>query len=358
MTRDARAVIDLAALRHNFQRARVAAPKSRVLAVIKANAYGHGLITIAQALDAADGFGVACVNEAVRLREAGIKQTIVCLQGFKDSDELDEACARRIDVAVHTPYQLDMLARARLERPARVWLKLDTGMGRLGFAPQQAGAVYLRLREMRQVATTITLMTHLAGADDRDSDGTPQQLTAFERAVEALSGARSVANSAGILAWPNSHRDWVRPGIMLYGGTPFEDDDAAQHGLRPVMTLTAPLLAVKSLAAGDAVGYAGTWVCPEAMRVGVVASGYADGYPRHAQVGTPILINGRLTQLIGRVGMDMITIDLRGCEAQAGDRVTLWGRGLAVDTVARCAGTVSYELMCAVGGRVRTEFVQ
>ncbi len=358
MTRAARAVIDLPALRHNLQCARVAAPKSRVLAVVKANAYGHGMITIAQALGAADGFGVACVNEAVRLREAGIKQTIVCLQGFKDSDELNEACARQIDVAVHAPHQLDMLARARLERPARVWLKLDTGMGRLGFAPQHASAAYLRLHEMRQVAATITLMTHLAGADDRDSDNTPQQLTVFEHAVEAMSGAQSIANSAGILAWPNSHRDWVRPGIMLYGGTPFGDDEATQYGLRPVMTLTAPLLAVKSLAAGEPVGYAGTWVCPEAMPVGIVATGYADGYPRHAQVGTPVLINGRLTQLIGRVCMDMITIDLRGCEAQPGDRVTLWGHGLAIDAIARRAGTVSYELMCAVSGRVHTEVVQ
>lgn len=353
--RAARAVINLAALCHNLRCVREAAPKSRILAIIKANGYGHGLTAVAQAMDEADGFGVACMEEALVLRAAGTDKLIVSLQGFKDKQELAEAAAQHVDLALHDNYQLEMLASARLMRPVNIWLKVDTGMARLGFAPERAASVYRALRELPQVAAIPVLMTHLACADDRGGMFTQRQLATFERAVEGLAGARSIANSAGILAWPASHQDWVRPGIMLYGGTPFADCEAARYGLRPVMTLSAPLLTIKHLKAGDAVGYAGAWVCPETMPIGVVAIGYADGYPRHARSGTPVLINGRRARLVGRVCMDMLMIDLRGCDARPRDEVVLWGEDLPVDDVARCADTVGYELLCAAGSRVRTK---
>jgi alanine racemase len=355
MIRAARAAISLAALRHNLRRMREAAPQSRVLAVVKANAYGHGLATVARTLTEADGFGVACMDEAVSLRETDVAGTIVSLQGFREPADLSEAAQHRIDLVLHDESQLQMLRSASLARPVSIWLKVDTGMARLGIAPERVSSVYRTLREMPQVRAVPVLMTHLACADDRGSDFTAHQLASFERAVAGLPGARSIANSAALLAWPNSQYQWVRPGIALYGSSPFSDDDAARFGLKPVMTLTAPLLSVKKLNAGETVGYAGTWVCPEAMMIGITAIGYADGYPRHARSGTPVLVNGRRTQIIGRVCMDMMMIDLRGCDARPGDEVTLWGEDLPVDEIARYAGTVGYDLLCAVGGKVRTE---
>lgn len=355
--RAARALIDRSALRHNFQRVREAAPHSRILAVIKANAYGHGAVTVAQTLGDADGFGVACVDEGLMLRAAGIDKTIVSLQGFKSESELVKAAAHNIDLTVHDAYQVELLAAARRAGPLGVWLKVDTGMARLGFAPDKLAAIHRTLSDLPAVASAPVLMTHLACADDRDSDYSRHQLDTFERAVEALTGARSIANSAGILAWPDSHEDWVRPGIMLYGGSPFIDDTAEDAGLKPVMTLVAPLITRRWMRKGEPVGYGNSWLAPEAMPIGVAAIGYADGYPRHASTGTPVLINGRRTQLVGRVCMDMITIDLRGCNARAGDEVTLWGKGLPVDEVARCATTVGYELLCAAGNRVRAEII-
>jgi alanine racemase len=358
MMRAARAVIDLSALSHNLQRVRAAAPESRVLAMVKADGYGHGLVTVAQALAGADGFGVACVDEAAWLRQAGIEHMVVSLQGFRDQQELIEAAMLRIDLAIHAEDQLELLARTRLAQPVSIWLKIDTGMARLGFRPEQAATVYRRLRELPQVVGAPVLMTHLACADDRDGDYTRHQLRRFARAIQGLEGLRSIANSAAILAAPETHADWTRPGIMLYGGAPFADRSAAQDDLRPAMTLAAPLVAIKQLDAGDPIGYGGSWTCPEPMAIGIAAIGYGDGYPRHATSGTPVLVNGRRAQLIGRVCMDMITIDLRGCPARAGDEVTLWGAGLPVEEIARCAGTVNYELLCAVSGRVHAMTVR
>jgi len=355
--RAARALIDLSALRHNFQQVREAAPHSRILAVIKANAYGHGAVAVAQTLAQADGFGVACVDEGLALRAAGIDKTIVSLQGFKSESELVKAAAHNIGLTVHDAYQVELLAAASLADRVNVWLKVDTGMARLGFAPAEAAAVYQRLCESRRLASTPVLMTHLACADDRRSDYSRHQLSVFDRAIQTLDGARSTANSAGILAWPDSREDWVRPGIMLYGGSPFIDDTAENAGLKPVMTLTAPLITRRWMRNGEPVGYGNSWSAPEAMPIGVAAIGYADGYPRHAGTGTPVLINGRRTQIVGRVCMDMITVDLRDCEARPGDEVTLWGKGLPVDEVARCATTVGYELLCAAGNRVRAEIM-
>jgi alanine racemase len=298
------------------------------------------------------------MDEALTLRESGVDKTVVSLQGFRDQQELIEAAAHGIDIVLHDDFQVEMLASTQLDRPVRVWLKVDTGMSRLGFAPERATSMYQALRELPHVESVPVLMTHLACADDRDSACTSDQLAVFARAGDGLSTARSISNSAGILAWPESHCDWVRPGITLYGGSPFTDEEPTRFGLKPVMTLRAPLLTVKRLGAGDSVGYAGTWVCPEAMRVGVVGIGYADGYPRHARTGTPVMINGRRTQLIGRVCMDMLMIDLRDCRARPGDEVVLWGETLPVDEVARCADTVGYDLLCAVGGKVRMEIAR
>jgi len=355
MMRAARASIDRSALRHNFQRVRASAPNSRILAILKADAYGHGALTVAQTLDDAHGFGVASVEEALALRAAGIDKTIVSLQGFKSALELAKAAVNNIDVTVHDAYQIELLAAASFAEPVNVWLKVDTGMARLGFAPTEIATVHRRVTELPQVTTAPVLMTHLACADERRSDYSRHQLGIFEHVTEALTGKRSVANSAGILAWPESHGDWVRPGIMLYGASPFVYDTAEHAGLKPVMTLAAPLITRRWMRAGEPVGYGNSWTAPEAMPIGVAAIGYADGYPRNDGTGTPVLLNGQLTQLIGRVCMDMITIDLRGCDARVGDEVTLWGNGLPVDEVARSATTVGYELLCAVGNRVRAE---
>jgi alanine racemase len=350
-----RAVIDTAALRHNLSRVRELAPGCRVNAVIKANAYGHGLVTAARALDGADAFAVARIEEAVTLREAGCRARIVLLEGFDDAPGLEVAAHHSLEPFVHQPFQVELLEAWRGPREIRAWLKVDTGMHRLGFHPREAAAIHTRLAGSPRVST-LGWMTHLANADDRASAATDLQIDAFDRTIAGLSCPQSIANSGGILAWPHSHRDWVRPGIMLYGASPFLTDTGADHGLKPVMTLTSEIMAVKLYGAGDAIGYGGTWVCPEEMAVGVVAIGYGDGYPRHASSGTPVLVNGVRLPLVGRVSMDMITVDLRGCPTTApGDPVVLWGNGLPVEEVARRAGTIPYELLCGVTQRVHFE---
>lgn len=351
--RPTQAVIDLSALRHNLARVRAAAPHARVMAAIKANAYGHGLIRAARALEGADALGVACLAEAQSLREAGISVPITLLEGFFHADELESIAALNLAVVIHHTSQLQLLEQARLGRPIPVWVKLDTGMHRIGFPPEQAGEVVRRLDRCPNVSALLGLMTHLANADDRQDPTTPRQLARFEQAAAGLPGERSIANSAGVLGWPASHANWVRPGIMLYGASPFVGGRGEAEGLRPVMNLRSELMAVNRLQRGDAVGYGGTWVCPEAMPVGVVAIGYGDGYPRHAPSGTPVLVNGRRVPLIGRVSMDMLSVDLRSQpEAAVGDPVVLWGEGLAAEEVAEQAGTIAYELFCGVTPRV------
>lgn len=352
----ATARIDLRALRGNLETARRRAPGSRVMAIVKANAYGHGLVPVARALvagsAAVDAFGVACMAEALTLREAGLRQPVLLLEGVPDAAELRLAAHHDLDLVVHHADQLVLLERARLPVPVRVWVKLDTGMHRLGFPAQQAQLLCQRLAQCPNVRVA-AWMTHLAYADDRRSPQTPQQLARFQAAVDGLEGLRSVANSGGLLGWPQAHLDWVRPGIMLYGVSPFLGRSAEQEGLRPVMSLHTRLIAVNALRKGDAVGYGGAWVCPEDMPVGVAAIGYGDGYPRHAAMGTPVLVNGRRAGLVGRVSMDMICLDLRGHEgARLGDPVVLWGPGLPVEEIAQHAGTIPYELLCAVSQRV------
>lgn len=357
--RDARLGISLAALHHNLRRVRESAPYARVLAMVKADAYGHGARLVADALAEADGFGVALVEEGLELRAAGIRRPVTVLEGVFSDSEMFEAVRHHLDVVVHTELQLGYLERCRLTGPVNVWLKLDTGMHRLGFAPEEALAAFRRIRAAN-VTGQIGLLTHFACADELDSPLTDRQITHF-RTVQALlaqSGEtiqESLCNSAGILAWPAAHGDWVRPGIMLYGSSPFAGQSAEQLGLRPVMTLSSRLIAVRTVAAGEAVGYGAAWTAERDTRIGIVGIGYGDGYPRTARNGTPVLVNGQRVGLAGRVSMDMIAVDLGALPAEPGDPCILWGEGLAVDEVAAWSGTLSYELLCKVTARVRRD---
>ena len=348
-----RALIDHAAFRHNLHCVRRAAPHSRVWAVIKANGYGHGLLRAAKGLEAADGFAVARPDEGMALREAGVDKPILLLEGVLRGEELALASAARLQPVVHQRRHLDLLQGTATATPLTVWVKVDTGMHRLGFPPKEVDEVVHRLESMPSVGGKVGLITHLANADDRSDPLTLHQCE-MVRGLPAASGRPlSIGNSGGVLGWPEAQGDWVRPGIMLYGVSPFTGTSAEQEGLRPVMTLQAPLIAVRRLEAGDAVGYGGSYRCPEAMPVGVIGIGYGDGYPRHAAEGTPVRIGDREVPLIGRVSMDMITVDLRRApKVSVGDWATLWGEGVPVEHVAARAGTIAYELLCNVAERV------
>ena len=351
MSRPLRAEIRLGALRHNLQLAREKAPAARVIAIIKANGYGHGMQVVAHALNQADAFAVASIEEAINLRESGIHQPIILLEGFFDKDDLLLLQAYALQPVIHNNEQLDMLDEMPLTYAIDAWLKIDTGMHRLGFSPADFSHAYARLQDCGAVQS-IRAMTHFACADDSENPATAYQVALFNKTLEGIDISRSLANSAGILAFPDSHADWIRPGIMLYGGSPFVDMDSASLDLQPVMNLRSELIAVREVARGESVGYGGDWICPERMTVGVVACGYGDGYPRHAPAGTPVLVNGQRVPLIGRVSMDMITVDLRGHDAKVGDPVLLWGEGLPADEVAQHAETIAYELFCNVAPRV------
>ena len=356
MSRPTRARIHLPAFQHNLQQVRNAAAGRRVWAVIKANGYGHGILGAAAGLQQADGFAVASLEEALVLRDAGIDQPILLLEGIFEASELTTVAAQKISVVVHHEDQLAVLERAPGNLSVPVWVKLDTGMHRIGFPPERAADAWQRLQSCEAVAGSPGLMTHLANADDRDDDATPRQLAEFAEATTGMDAKRSMANSAGVLGWPEAHGDWVRPGIMLYGICPFVSGNGGEHGLQPAMTLSTKLIAVNRIRRGEGVGYGGTWVCPEDMDVGVAAIGYGDGYPRHAPSGTPVLVNGQRVPLVGRVSMDMITVDLRTQPAaRPGDSVVLWGEGLPVEEIASQAGTIGYELVCGVTPRVAVE---
>lgn len=352
MSRTAEAVIDLGALRHNLQQIKTRAPQSRLFAVIKANGYGHGIVRVAKALKDADGFGVASLAEALLLRKAGVEQPILLLEGCFTADELPIAAKNQCQLVIHQPEQLSMLEQADLEVPLKVWLKLDTGMHRLGLSTEQLLQFSQQLQTLPHVSE-IAYMTHLACADDQHDQTTSRQLTLFQQATHDLLGECSIANSAGIFGWPDSHADWLRPGISLYGSSPLQGVSAEQLGLKPVMSFRSRLMAIKQLKAGDSIGYGATFQCDEDMLIGVISCGYGDGYPRHANSGTPVLLNGRRVPLIGRVSMDMITVDLRSQpDAKIGDEVVLWGEGLSADEVAENAATIAYELFCKITSRV------
>lgn len=347
------AEIDLAALRHNLLRIRDLVPQARIMAVIKANAYGHGMVRVARALDLADAFAVARVDEGVRLREAGITQRIAVLQGFTRNEELDLHFRFDLEPVIHSEMQIELLERADRKGSIAVWLKVDTGMHRLGLPPERIEACRTRLLASARVRAPLPIMTHLANADIVEDDTTGRQLEVFGR-VSATTIQRSIANSAGVLGWQSSHAEWIRPGLALYGVSPFPGRCGTDEGLRPVMTLKSGLIAVKTLNAGEPVGYGGDWVCPRATRMGIAAIGYGDGYPRSVTSGTPVLVAGRRAPLIGRVSMDMISVDLTELpDARVGDTVTLWGEGLPVEEIAGRAGTIPYVLLCNVTQRVR-----
>jgi alanine racemase len=348
------AEIDSAAMRYNLDRVRDCCPTSRIWAVIKADGYGHGILRVAAMLRDADGHAVARIEEGMALREAGFPGPVLILEGPLDAGELDVASDAGFDIALHQEQQMRLLLGKSRLRPMRVWIKVDTGMHRLGFAPSRVSGVFERLRQCPAVAGLPKVMTHLANADDRDDPYTSQQLRRFRHLLQHLPATElSVANSAGLLGWSDSRLDWVRPGIMLYGVSPFLNETGKSQGLKPVMTLTAPLIAVNRYQAGEPVGYGGSFVCPENMPVGVIGIGYGDGYPRHAPNGTPVLLNGCRVPIVGRVSMDMLCVDLRSQpQAGIGDRATLWGKGLPVEEIAQAAGTIAYELLCGVTGRV------
>ncbi|MBM3556028.1 MAG: alanine racemase [Alphaproteobacteria bacterium] len=350
MSRPIRAVIDLAAFRRNLGVARRRAPKSRIWAVMKANGYGHGLLRAAKGLAAADGFAMLDLDEAARLRDARIDKPILLLEGAFSAADVELGERLRLTLAVHDEAGLRRLEEARLARPLAVLLKINSGMNRLGFPPDQVGAAWARLKKCSSVAS-IGLMTHFADADG--PSGVAWQMERFERATNGLTGETCLANSAAVLRHPGAQGDWARPGIMLYGGSPFDDESAENHGLAPVMTLESEVIGIQDLAAGESIGYGRSFIADRPMRVGVIACGYADGYPRHAPSGTPVLVAGERTVTAGRVSMDMITVDLTALpEAHVGAKVVLWGRGLAADEVAAKAGTVSYELFTKVTARV------
>lgn len=346
-------IIDTAALRHNLARVRSFAPASRVMAVIKANAYGHGLETAAAALEHADGFAVARLEEALALRATGTRKRILMLEGALSGEQLAAAARAGIDLMVHAFEQVTMLEAHAGADPIRAWIKLDTGMNRLGFRVEDFPAALERLAKIRCVAPAPVLVTHLASADEVASPQTGAQLAAFEATTRAVSGERSIANSAAILAWPTAHGDWVRPGLMLYGISPFPEGSGRDLDLRAVMTFQSGVIAVKTVKPGETVGYGGDWRAERPTTMAVVAAGYGDGYPRGARSGTPVVVNERRASLIGRVSMDMMAVDVTDLPPVAvGDPVELWGKSLPVEEVARWAGTIPYVLTCAVSQRV------
>jgi len=346
--------IDVAALAHNLGVARAAAGDARVMAVIKANGYGHGLTRTARALRSADGFAVLSIDEAAQLRGEGYSHPIILLEGFFEVEELAEIAHLRLRPVIHRPDQAGLLARARLDHRLDVLVKLDTGMHRLGLPPRLLRETLELLKHSPSVAS-LTLMSHFACADDT-AIGVAGQLATFAECTAGLDLPVSLANSAALLRYPETHADWVRPGIMLYGASPFADRHGDDLGLLPAMSLESCLIAVRQVRKGEGIGYGYSYVAEHDMPVGVVACGYADGYPRHADTGTPILVEGRRTRTLGRVSMDMLCVDLTPVpSAHVGSPVTLWGAGLAVDEVAAAAGTIAYELLTAITPRVRVE---
>ncbi len=347
--------LNMAALRHNVCRAREYAPGSKVMAVIKANAYGHGLIRIAQNLSAEVGaLAVARLDEAIRLRKAGIQGRILILQGFSQIDEIEALLHYQLDVVVHSEAQVQLLESVALADSITIFLKIDTGMNRLGIRPEQFSELLSRLQLCQCVRQPMVFMTHFANADDVQDVKTVQQLTVFTKATKNYVGEKCMANSAAIIAWPDTRLDWVRPGLMLYGVSPMLKGFAKQLGLLPVMSLYSRIIAIKQVKKGETVGYGATWIAEKNTCLGVVSIGYGDGYPRHARQGTPVLIGNKRVPLIGRVSMDLLTVDLNGCsDVQLGDQVLLWGDGLPVEEIATCAGTIPYTLLCGITQRVQ-----
>lgn len=354
--RSATAIINLHALAHNYKIIKSYAPNSKVLAVLKANAYGHGLTLIAKALPQADAFGVARISEAIALRHSGITQPIVLLEGFFSIDELTQLTQYNLETVVHNAYQLDLLTQAKMASPVKVWLKIDTGMHRLGVSPEEFTHFHHTLRANPNVKPALILMSHLGCADDIHDNTTALQLSLFKQLISPESEC-SLANSAAICAWPDTHFDWVRPGLMLYGVSPLLELNQNKKTLQPVMTIKSSIIAIRQIEKGQSVGYGSHWTSNIDTCIAVVAIGYGDGYPRHAENGTPVFVNGRIVHLVGRVSMDMITVDLgetslTNLKDKIGDEVTLWGDELPIELIAKHATTIPYELLCNISARV------
>jgi alanine racemase len=353
-----RAVIDTAALRANLETVRARAPRSRVMAVVKANAYGHGLIMTAVGLPHADAFAVARLEEGMMLREAGITRPIVLLEGVFSAEQLIEAAVHRFEVVVHDPMQVAMLEAFRGSFRFTVWVKIDTGINRLGFRPEDFPAALARLRALPTPLRELRLLTHLARADERTASTTAEQLQRFRAATGTLGLATSIGNSAGIFGWPDAAGDWVRPGLALYGVSPFADLSGEALGLKPVMTLESAIIGLRRVPRGESVGYGAAWTARRDSRIAILAGGYGDGMLRSLRDGSPVLIDGHRAPLVGRVSMDMMAVDVTDLpQIQMGARCLLWGPGLPVEEVAAHAGTISYEMLCGVRQRVPHEAI-
>lgn len=349
------ATIDLAAIRHNLRAVRALAPASRIMAAVKADAYGHGAVAVARTLEAAnvDALAVACLEEAMELRQAHVQTPIALLEGIISGEEAALAVYERLQVVVHDHWQINLLEQLPASAHLSLWFKLDSGMHRLGFPLADVPRLTAVLR--RHPSWKLQgWMTHLACADEPDNPYTREQITRYNQALRGVPGARSIANSAGLIAWPETRVDWVRPGLALYGCSPLSERSAKDLGLLPAMCLESRIIALREYDAGEALGYGRRYRCPERMPVAVVSVGYADGMHRAFRDGTPALIRGQRALLAGRVSMDMITLDLRGVVgAQVGDPVLLWGEGLPAEEIADYAGTLAYELFCGLTQRVR-----
>lgn len=351
MSREVCMKINSDALQHNFNCVRKLAPNSRVIAMVKANAYGHGLETVVNILGETDAFGVASLSEARAIRRTGVKKPIVIMAGFFSAIELEEISRFHSDSVIHLFDQIDILQQVKLPTPVNVWIKINTGMNRLGISPDKIVQAYELLHQSQNVQS-VKFMTHFSDADSPALPKTNEQISLFNQTVKELKGEKSLANSAGILGFPESHADWVRPGLMLYGVSPVSGTTAADFDLKPVMTLSAKIMSIRQQKKGDQIGYGSTFICPEAMPVGIIAMGYGDGYPWHASNKALVLVKGQKCPLAGRVSMDMLAVDLRNCPgAKIGDKVTLWGEGLPVEHIAANAGTISYELLCSTRRR-------
>ncbi|WP_208623289.1 alanine racemase [Vibrio hangzhouensis] len=353
----ATAHINLEALAHNLQRIKQKAPQSKVMAVVKANGYGHGLRHIAKHALGADAFGVARIEEALQLRACGVVKPILLLEGFYSPNDLPVLVTNNIQTVVHCYEQLEALEQADLETPVVVWLKVDSGMHRLGVREEQYQEFVERLHHCNNVAKPLRYMSHFGCADELENPMTQLQIERFMSLTEGCNGERSMAASAGLLEWQSSRMDWVRPGIIMYGVSPFGDKTAAEMGFQPVMTLKSHLIAVRDVKKGESVGYGAAWTSQRDTKVGVIAIGYGDGYPRTAPNGTPVLVNGRKVPISGRVSMDMLTVDL-GPEAteRVGDEAILWGEALPSEEVARHIGTIAYELVTKLTSRVEMSY--
>jgi alanine racemase len=344
------AYISEKAFAHNLAQVRRYAPHTKVISVVKANAYGHGLLNAARGLKETDAFGVLNISEAVTLRDAGYQHPILLLEGIFSAEDMGLVDQYKLDTVISHRAQLQWLLESQPNIPLRVYLKLDSGMHRLGFQPAEYQAALNQLATSANVSE-IVLMTHFANSDL--VDGVTQAMLKVEQAMAGRPYKRSLANSAAVIQQPQTHADWVRPGIMLYGATPIAEKSAVSLGLHPVMTLQSGLIGVQEIEAGESVGYGSLFTADKPTRVGIVACGYADGYPRHAPTGTPVAVNGVLTRTLGRVSMDMLAVDITDItEAKIGSAVELWGNLVPVDAVAQSSGTIGYELLCAVTARV------